>query len=67
MAAQITMDVRPITTPHLDLDQIPLVDKDFQIKHTTILEPLLKVHYQSRDNFMNHANEIGLWESNFPK
>ena len=61
------MDVRPITTPHLDLDHLPLANKYFQIKDTIVLEPLLKVHYQSRDKFLNHADEIGLWESNFPK
>ena len=66
MATLITMDVRPITTPHLDLDHLPLVENDFQMKDTTILEPLLKVHCQSRDKFLNHADEIGLWES-FPR
>jgi len=66
MVAPIAMDVRPITTPHLDLDHLPLADRDFQIKDTTIIELLLKVHCQSRDKLLNHANEIGLWESNFP-
>ena len=67
MAAPIAMDVRPITTPHLHLDHLPLVDKYFQIKDTTVLEPLLKVHCQSRNKFLNHVDEIGLWESNLPK
>lgn len=31
MADLIDMDVRPITTPHLDLDHLPLADKDSQI------------------------------------
>ena len=67
MAAPISMDVRPITTPHLDLDHLPLADKDFQIKDTSTQESPLKVHCQSRDKFLNHADEIGLWESNLPK
>ena len=67
MAAPIAMDVRPISTPHLDLDHLPLADRDFQIKETSVHESLLKVHYQSRDRYLNQADEIGLWESNFPK
>lgn len=67
MAAPITMDVWPVTTPHLDLDHLPLADKDFQIKDTSVLEYLLKVHCQSRDIYLNQADENGLWESNFPK
>lgn len=61
------MDVWRITTPHLDLDHLPLADKDFQIKDTATLEPLLNVNCQSMDKFLNHDDEIGLWEPNFPK
>jgi len=67
MATLVAMDVRPISTPHLDLDHLPLADRDFQIKDTSVIELLLKIHCQSRDNFLNHADKIGLWESNFPK
>jgi len=67
MVAPIAMDIRPITTPHFNLDHFSLADRDFQIKDTIALEPLLKVHFQSRDRYLNHANEIGLWESNLPK
>jgi len=67
MSAPIAKDIRPITTPNLDLDHLPMDDKDFQIKDTTTLEPLLKVHCQCRDRYLNHADEIGPWESNFPK
>lgn len=31
------------------------------------MELLLKIHCQSRDKFLNHADEIGLWESNLSK
>lgn len=60
MVVPIAMDIRPITTSHLDLDHLPLSEKDFQIKDTTALEPLLKVHCQSRDRYLNHVDEIGL-------
>lgn len=67
MAAPVAMDVRPITTPHLDLDHIPLEDKDFQIKDTSVHESPLKLCCQYRDQYLNHADKIGLWESNLPK
>ena len=67
MATPIAMDVRPITTPHLDLDHLPLVDKDFQIKGTFVHESPIKLYCQYRDQYLNHTNKIGLWESNFPK
>jgi len=67
MAAPISMDVRPISTPHLDLDHLPLADRDFQIKDTSVHESPLKVHYQSRDRYLSQADEIGLWESNLSK
>lgn len=67
MAALVVMDVRPISTPHLALNHLPLADNDFQIKDTCAKESLLKVHCQSRGRFLNHADEIGLWESDFPK
>lgn len=67
MAAPIVMDVKPITTPHLDLDYLPLADKDFQIKDTSIHESPLKLYCRYRDQYRNHADKIGLWESNLPK
>ena len=45
MSAPIAMDVRPITTPHLGLDHLPLADKYFQIKDTSVLESPIKLYY----------------------
>lgn len=67
MVAPIAMDVRPISTPHLDLDHLPLADKYFQSKDTFVLESPIKLYYQYRDQYLNHADKIGLWESNLPK
>lgn len=67
MATLIAMDVRHITTPHFDLYHLPLADKYFQINYTSTQESPLKVNCQCRDRFLNHADEIGPWESNFPK
>lgn len=43
MASSVTINFRPITTPHLDLDHVPLADKDFQIKDTIVEESPLKL------------------------
>ena len=67
MYAPISMDFRPITTPHLDLDHLHLADKDFQIKDTFVLESPIKMYCQYRDENLKKADKIGLWESNFPK
>jgi len=67
MDAAIATDVRPITTPYLELDHLPLVDRDFQIKDTTSTELLLKIHCLSKDRHPNHIGDIGFWESNLPK
>lgn len=67
MAAQTSLDVRPVSTPHLDIDHLALADRDFQIKYTAIPAHLLKLHCWSKDIFLNHAYDINLWESNLPK
>ena len=67
MSAPIAMGVRPITTSHLDLDHLPLPEKDFQIKDTIVRESPIKVYYRYRDQYLNQANQIGLWESILPK
>ena len=65
MATPVALDVIPITTPHLDLGHLPFVDKDFQIKDTSTQGLLLKIHCVIRERYLNHGDNIGLWESNF--
>ncbi len=67
MAAPIVMDARHIATLHLDLDHFLLADGDFQIKDTTSILLLLKIHCLSRENYLNYTDDIGLWESNLPR
>jgi len=67
MIAPISMDIRPITTSHLDLYHLPLADKDFQIKDTAIRESPIKLYCRYRDQYLNQADQIGLWESNLLK
>ena len=67
METSVALNVVPITTPHCDLDYLPLTDKDFQIKDLETNKSSLKVYCQCRDNYMNACNTIGLWESNLPR
>ncbi len=51
------MDVKPVTTPHLDLDHLHLADKDFQSKDTSAYT-LLKIHFWSKDKYLNHTDAL---------
>lgn len=67
MSSPISTDVRPIATPHSDLDHLPLADRDFQIRDTSSYQLLLKIHCLSKDIYLDHFDNIGLSDSNFPK
>lgn len=67
MEAPVTLNFMPMTTPHRDLDHLPLDDRDFQIKDLTFDETPLKIYCKYRDNSLKNADKIGLWESNLPK
>ena len=67
MASQSILNEKPIQTPHLDIDHLPLANRDFQIKDTISHSHLLKLHCWSKDKFLNNSDDIQLWESNFPK
>ena len=67
MASQSILNEKPLQTPHLDIDHLPLADRDFQIKDTVSPSHLLKLHYWSKDKLLNQNDNNHLWESNFPK
>lgn len=67
MVSQSILNEKPLQTPHLDIDHLPLVNRDFQIKDTTSASHLLKLHCWSKEKFLNHNDDIQLWESNLPK
>lgn len=54
------MDVKLVITLHLDLDHLPLADKDSQIKDTSAYQLLLKIHCLRKDTYVNHSDDIGL-------
>jgi hypothetical protein len=56
----------PILPPPLDLDHIPLVDKDFKITELRCEFDFFELHSWLKDIFLDQSDEIGLWESNLP-
>lgn len=53
METPVALNASLITTPHRDLDYLPLADKDFQIKDLTTDKDHLKVFCQCRDKHLN--------------
>ena len=66
METLMALNVAPITTPHRDLDHLPLADRDFQIKDLTFDDSPLRLHCKFQDLYLNNVDDIGLWESNLP-
>jgi hypothetical protein len=52
--------------PPVDLDKIPLVDKDRLIVDTKCDFNFSDLHSWLREVFLDQSDEIGLWESNLP-
>lgn len=67
MASWSILNEKPLQTPHLDIDHLPLADRDFQIKDKTSPNNLLKLHCWRKDKFLNQNDDIHPWESNLPK
>ena len=67
MASQTSLDVRPLQTPHRDIDHLALADRHFQINDIASHAYLLKLHCWSKDRVLNQNDDIHLWESNLPK
>jgi hypothetical protein len=52
--------------PSVDLDQIPLADKDYLILETKSEFDFAEIQSWFRDTFIDQSDEIGLWQSNIP-
>jgi hypothetical protein len=55
-----------IFLPPVDLDHIPLADKDYNITDPKCEIDFLELHFWVKDIFLDQSDKIGLWESNFP-
>jgi hypothetical protein len=56
----------PFLPPHVNLDWIPLVDKDYLISETMSEFEFVEMHSWFKDTFIDQSDDIGLWESGFP-
>jgi hypothetical protein len=52
--------------PPVDLDRIPLADKDYLIADTKCDFDFADLQSWLKEVFMDQSDEIGLWESNLP-
>ena len=67
MEAPTALKVTPLNAPHRELEYLPLVDKDFQIKDLSYDESPLVSFFRCRDEHSKGQDLIGLWESNLPR
>jgi hypothetical protein len=63
---QAEEEENPFLPPPVDLDKIPLVDKDRLIANTICSFDFFDLQSWLREVFLDQSDEIGLWESNFP-
>jgi hypothetical protein len=56
----------PFVPPPVDLDKIPLVDKDRLIADTVCSFDFSDLQSWLREVFLDQSDEVGLWESNLP-
>jgi hypothetical protein len=52
--------------PPVDLERIPLADKDYLISETRCEFDFAELQSCLKDTFLDQSDEFGLWESNFP-
>jgi hypothetical protein len=55
-----------ILPPHVDLDHIPLEDKDYNIAEPKCEFDFFELHFWLKYIFLDQTDEIGIWESNLP-
>ena len=66
METPVALNISPLNAPHLDLEWLPLVDRDFQIKDMMGLNSHLKTVYQFKSNHRNNTDILGIWQSSMP-
>jgi hypothetical protein len=56
----------PFLLPPVDLDRIPLADKDHLIADTRCEFDFVDLQSWLKEVFLDQSDEIGLWKSNLP-
>jgi hypothetical protein len=63
---KVEAEENPFLPPPVDLDRIPLADKDHLIADTRCEFDFAELQSWLKDTFLDQSDEIGLWESNLP-
>jgi hypothetical protein len=63
---QAEEEENPFVPPPVELDKIPLVDKDHLVSDTICNFDFSDLQSWLREVFLDQSDEIGLWESNLP-
>ena len=66
METPVALNIAPLNAPHMDLEWLPLADRDFQIKDMMGLTSHLKAVCQFKHNHRNNTDVLGIWQSNMP-
>jgi hypothetical protein len=60
------VEENPFLPPPVDLDRIPLANKDYLISETRCEFDVTELQSWFKDTFIDQSDEIELWESNLP-
>jgi hypothetical protein len=60
------VEENPFLSPPIDLERIPLANKDYLIADTKCEFDFMDLQSWIKEVFLDHSDEIGLWESNLP-
>jgi hypothetical protein len=60
------VEENPFLPPPIDLDWIPLVDKDYLISENRCEFDVVELQSWFKDTFIDQSDEIRLWETNLP-
>lgn len=61
------VEENPMNFPVPNLDKTPLVDTQFKISRTDCEFDLYKFHNWAKKNYLNHNNDLSIWESFLPQ
>ena len=67
MASKNIVPINSLQPPIVDVEHIPLADIDFKITNIVTEFNLLELHCWSQEKSIDQADEVFIWESNFPK
>ena len=67
MSFERIVSVNPLQPPVVDVEHTPLAEIYFKISDPVTEFHLLELHFWSHDKSIDQADEVFIWESNFPK